>query len=112
MSIAPPILAHELKAKLFRGLADPTRLSILEALRPGARSVGEIVAATDLSQSNVSNHLSCLYDCGLVTREPQGRYVYYQLRDERVGELLALGDALLHDVATGIYACTRVGEPA
>lgn len=109
MSLAAPTLGLELKAKLMRGFADPARLSILEALRPGALSVGEIVTATQLSQSNVSNHLSCLHDCGLVIREQQGRFVYYQLRDDRVSELLALAEAVLSDVASGIYACTRIG---
>lgn len=109
MPTTMPDLALELKAKLMRGFADPARLSILEALRPGALSVGEIVNATELSQSNVSNHLSCLHDCGLVTREQQGRYVYYQLRDERVAQLLTVADAVLSDVASGMYECTRIG---
>lgn len=109
VSNVAPLLALELKAKLMRGFADPARLSILEALRPGSLSVGEIVEATALSQPNVSNHLSCLHDCGLVTREQQGRYVYYQLRDDRVGQLLTLADAVLSDVASGIYEYTRIG---
>lgn len=103
-------LALDLKAKLLRGFADPSRLSILEALRRGPLSVGEIVETTELSQSNVSNHLSCLHDCGLVTREQRGRYVHYQLRDERVDQLLALADEVLRDVARGIYECTRIGQ--
>jgi DNA-binding transcriptional ArsR family regulator len=95
------------KAKLFRGFADGSRLGILEALRDGPRSVGDLVVATGLSQSNVSNHLSCLYDCGLVAREQQGRFVFYRLSDERVGTLLSLADEVLGDVAAGVYACTR-----
>ncbi|MBX6342178.1 MAG: helix-turn-helix transcriptional regulator [Thermomicrobiaceae bacterium] len=100
-----------LKAKLFRGLADPSRLAILEALRPGPRSVGAVVRGTGLSQPNVSNHLACLHDCGLVAREPRGRFVYYRLSDPRVERLLALGDAVLADVATGVYQCTRYEQP-
>jgi DNA-binding transcriptional ArsR family regulator len=96
-----------LKAKLFRGFSDPSRLSILEALRDGARSVGELVEMTGLSQSNVSNHLACLLDCGLVAREPQGRRVIYQLADERVGTLLSLADEILEEVAQGVYVCPR-----
>ncbi len=96
-----------LKAKLFRGFSDPSRLSIVEALRGGPLSVGEIATATSLSQSNVSNHLSCLLDCGLVRREQQGRFVYYDLSDPRVALLLGLGDEVLADVAQGIYECTR-----
>ena len=102
----PPDQLH-LKAKLFRGLADPTRLGILETLRDGPRSVGDIVDITELSQSNVSNHLACLKDCGLVTSKRQGRYVIYQLSDPRVSELLVLAEELLADVARGVYACTR-----
>jgi DNA-binding transcriptional ArsR family regulator len=95
------------KAKLFNGMADLSRLAILEALREGPRSVGEVVVTTGLSQSNVSNHLACLYDCGLVEREQQGRYVYYRLSDARVDALLELADGLLADAAQGFYDCTR-----
>src|ERR1700730_10663974 len=82
----------ELTAKLCRGLSDPSRLVILEALRPRARTVSEIVQATGLAQSNVSNHLGCLYECGLVSREQRGRYVHYRLSDPRVEMLLCLAE--------------------
>ena len=100
-----------LKAKLFRGFSDPSRLSILETLREGPLSVGQIAAATGLSQPNVSNHLSCLLDCGLVTREQQGRFVYYQLSDPRVTLLLGTGEEVLADMARGVYECTRYAVP-
>jgi DNA-binding transcriptional ArsR family regulator len=103
----PPFV---LKAKLFRGLSDASRLSILESLREGARSVGEIVEVTGLSQSNTSNHLACLLDCGLVVREQQGRRAFYQLRETRVGALLALAAELLEDVACGVGSCGRYDE--
>ena len=101
-----------LTAKLFRGFADPSRLSIVEALRAGPLSVGEIVEATGLSQSNASNHLRCLTDCGLVASERDGRYVRYQLSDPRVDELIGLAEELLADVARGVYACTRYNQSA
>jgi DNA-binding transcriptional ArsR family regulator len=97
----------EIQAKLFRGFSDPSRLSILDVLRDGARTVSEIVENTGLTQSNVSNHLGCLRDCGLVIANQQGRFVYYELSDERVGQLLTLADELLADVARGVYECTR-----
>jgi DNA-binding transcriptional ArsR family regulator len=100
-----------LKARLFRGFADPSRLSILEALREGPLTVTEIVLKTELSQPNVSNHLSCLLDCGLVLRDQQGRYARYQFSDARVEELLRISDELLADVAKGIYECTRYRLP-
>lgn len=103
--------ALALKAKLFRGLADSSRLAILEALRAGPLNVGEVVEATGLPQPNASNHLGCLLDCGLVEREQRGRYVYYSLGDDRVDELLRLADELLAEVARGVYQCTRYEEP-
>jgi ArsR family transcriptional regulator, cadmium/lead-responsive transcriptional repressor len=99
--------ALALKAKLFRGFSDSSRLAILEALRNGPLTVTELVEMTGLSQSNASNHLSCLHDCGLVSREQQGRYVYYRLSDDRVAVLLNLADQVLADVAKGVYECTR-----
>src|SRR5437899_945361 len=103
--------AVALQAKLFRGFADTSRLSILQALRAGPMTVGEIVSATSLTQSNVSNHLSCLRDCGLVVSAQEGRFVRYTLSDKRVGRLLRLADELLADVARGVYECTRYAEP-
>ena len=100
------------KAKFFRGYGDPSRLSILDALRQGPLTVTDIVAATGLTQPNVSNHLSCLRDCGLVVAEQSGRYVTYQLSDDRVGQLIELAEALIADVAQGVYLCTRYDLPA
>lgn len=102
-----PADATAIKAKLFRGFSDPTRLAILETLRAGSRTVGEIVEATELSQSNVSNHLACLRDCGLVVSEKRGRYVHYELSDPRVETILSLSEKVLSEVAKGVYECTR-----
>jgi DNA-binding transcriptional ArsR family regulator len=99
------------KATLFSGFGDISRLKILELLRDGPLTVGEIVKGSELSQPNVSNHLGCLRDCGLVIAERQGRYVTYQLSDDRVGDLLVLAESLLADVARGVYECTRYNLP-
>lgn len=107
MLLTRTVDATSLKAKLFRGFADSSRLSILEVLREGPSTVSALVEATRLSQSNVSNHLSCLRDCGLVMSTQQGQYVSYQLSDGRVNKLLQLADDLLSEVARGVYACTR-----
>ncbi|MBO0779273.1 MAG: winged helix-turn-helix transcriptional regulator [Ktedonobacteraceae bacterium] len=103
--------ATALKAKLFRGFSDMSRLSILETLQEGPLTVGAIVERTGLSQPNVSNHLRCLSDCGLVVSQPQGRSTLYQYSDPRVGSLLTFADELLRDVARGVYECTRY-EPS
>jgi DNA-binding transcriptional ArsR family regulator len=105
--------ATTMKAKLFAGFADPTRLAILETLSGGPRTVGEIVERTCLRQSNVSNHLACLRGCGLVVGEKQGRYVYYQLSDPRIENMLSLSAEIVAEVARGLYQCTHsAGEEA
>lgn len=96
-----------LKAKLFRGLADPSRLAVLETLRDGPRCVSEVVAVTGLSQSNASTHLACLEDCGLVTRDRRGKFVYYAIADTRVISLLEAAEAILRDIGANVFRCTR-----
>lgn len=103
----PNPTVYPLRAKFFHGLADPKRLAILEALRASSQTVGELVAHTGLSQPNTSNHLACLLDCGLVTREQQGRYAVYSLADDRLDTLLSLADELLNDHHEQLAACTR-----
>ena len=83
-----------LHAQLFHGFSDCSRLSIVEALRAGERRVSDVVEATGLTQPNVSMHLACLWECGLVAREKRGREVHYRLLDG-VAELLAAADAVL-----------------
>jgi len=99
-----------LKAKLFRGFAETSRLAILEGLRAGPLTVTDLVETTGLSQSNVSNHLSCLKDCGLVKGEQKGRFIFYSYSDDRIGSFLQLADGLISDLAKGFYDCTRYEE--
>ncbi len=100
-------LSLTLKAKLFRGLADPSRLAILDSLRSGVRTVSEVVEATGLSQPNASSHLACLRECGLVTSRQEGRFVFYALVDPRVEGVLRDVEGILAGVAERVYACTR-----
>jgi DNA-binding transcriptional ArsR family regulator len=99
-----------LKAKLFRGLGDSTRLSILECLREGEKSPSQIVEETGQSQSNVSNHLACLLDCGLVKNRRQGKSIFYSLSDRKVSRLLEESDDILSEIAHGIYACVNYNK--
>jgi DNA-binding transcriptional ArsR family regulator len=80
---------------VFRGLADPARLSCLLAVREQPRTVTEVVAVTGLSQPNVSKHLACLRVCGLVRAERSGRFVSYQLAQAQIEVLLQATEALL-----------------
>lgn len=102
--------AVRLTAKFFRGLADPSRLLILEALRSGPKNVSEVVSETGLSQPSVSMHLECLFCCGLVDRRKRGRFVYYRIRSPRTLRLLSSADRALEEVAGHIEKCSRYGD--
>lgn len=101
----------EVSAKLFRGFADPSRLTILAVLEEGERCVSELIEVTGLTQSNVSGHLSCLKDCGLVTSRQEGRFVYYRLADPEVAVMLRSAEMILARLADRIAACVNYGVP-
>jgi DNA-binding transcriptional ArsR family regulator len=73
----------------FEVVAEPARREILDLLRERQRSVGEIVAATGLSQPNTSRHLRILREAGLVERRGDGQRRLYSVRPEGFGELAA-----------------------
>ena len=77
----------ELVAERFRALAEPARLNIMQALRSGEKTVGELVEITGLGTANVSKHLQLLYATGFVTRRKEGLFVYYGLAGEDVFRL-------------------------
>ena len=107
MVITIPPNMVTLRAKFFRGLADPCRLAILDALRAGPLSVGELVNTIGRSQSNTSNHLACLLECGLVARQQQGKFAHYSLADDRIVAVLGLTDDVIVSAAEAIAACAR-----
>lgn len=92
-------------AKLFRGLSDPTRLGILLALQSGEHRVVDLVAEVGSSQANVSGHLACLRECGLITDRPQGRQTFYRLARPELDELLSAAEALLASVGARVALC-------
>lgn len=94
-----------LAAKLFRGLADPTRLSILLALQAGERRVTDLVAELGGSQANVSGHLACLKDCGLVADRAQGRANFYRLARPELARLLRAAEQLLAGIGHQVELC-------
>src|SRR5271166_2927049 len=77
----------ELIAQRFRVLAEPMRIRLLDALREGPATVGELQEATGASQQNVSKHLGVLLRSGLVSRSKEGNFSRYAIADEGVFEL-------------------------
>jgi DNA-binding transcriptional ArsR family regulator len=86
--MSPELL--ELVADRFKALSDRARLSLLQELRNGPRTVNELVEATQMGQANVSRHLATLFANGLVARERDGVYVRYELADKDVLKLCEL----------------------
>ena len=81
-------------ARLFRALADPNRVKIVNLLatNPGAVCVCEFTGPLGLSQPTVSHHLKKLLDAGLLEREQRGTWAYYSLRRDALGSLSAALD--------------------
>jgi len=77
----------ELIAERFRVLGEPTRIRLLDSLRAGSATVGELQRATGCSQQNVSKHLAVLLRAGLVSRSREGTFARYAISDESVFEL-------------------------
>ena len=95
-----------LLARFFNGFANSTRLSILLLLaRRGETKVGDLVSELGAPQPRISDHLRCLSWCGYVKVRREGRNAYYSIADDRVLQVLNLGDALLRDNLEHVQAC-------
>ena len=97
-------------AKLFRGLGDPMRLAIVELLAQGERRVVDLVDELGTSQPNVSGHLACLKECGLVEDRPEGRAVFYRLARPELFEVLKSTETLLEAIGQRIDLCRNYEE--
>ncbi len=84
----------ERTVRLFHALSDGTRLSILQRLRFRERCVCDLTDALDAAQSRLSFHLKVLKDAGLVNDRRDGRWMYYTLNPETLGEAAELIETL------------------
>lgn len=74
--------------RLGRAMADPTRSRILMSLLAAPSYPAVLSRSLELSRSNVSNHLTCLRDCGIVVAEPEGRQTRYEIADPHLAAAL------------------------
>ena len=81
-------------ARVGMALADPTRRRVLVHLIDGPGYPSEMAEDFGTSRANLSNHLTCLRECGLVTATAEGRRVRYELADERLADGLRILAAL------------------
>lgn len=75
-----------LQAEIAKTLSDPYRLVLLHELREGEKSVGQLVTALGLPQSNVSRHLAVLRERSMVFTRREGTTIYYRLANPRIAE--------------------------
>jgi ArsR family transcriptional regulator len=85
----------EVKAELFKALAHPARVRVLEVLVDGERSVGDLQPLIGIELSHLSQQLGVLRRAGLVTSRKERSSVIYALRDPLVADLLAAAKQLL-----------------
>lgn len=99
----------EVLATFFQGLADPTRVRILELLAERPRTVSELQAELGLAQGRVSSHLACLRWCGYVVGTVDGRFNRYQLVDPRVRDIVVAAEAIVRENADRLTSCLVLG---
>jgi DNA-binding transcriptional ArsR family regulator len=76
------------KSEIFQGLAHPTRIAIVEALREGELSAGQLIERLDIEQANASQHLAILRVKHIVVNRKVGNQVFYSIRDTALIKVL------------------------
>lgn len=79
---------REFKSEIFQGLANPTRIAIVELLRDGELSAGRLIEKLGIEQANASQHLAVLRAKQIVASRKVGNQVYYSIRDRALIEVL------------------------
>jgi DNA-binding transcriptional ArsR family regulator len=79
---------RQFKSEIFQGLANPTRIAIVELLRDGELSAGKLIEKLGIEQANASQHLSVLRAKQIVVNRKVGNQVFYSIRDQGLIEVL------------------------
>ena len=85
----------EVKAEFFKTLSHPARIRVLELLRDGKLSVGELIPKVGLEPSHLSQQLSALRRANIVDSRKKGSTVYYSITDNRIFELLEVAKQII-----------------
>src|SRR5690554_3275320 len=97
MPLSPEQPLHAHKADLFKALAHPVRVRALELLSESELPVSELLAATGIEASHLSQHLAVLRNAGVVTARREGNAVFYRLEHPALAEMLAAARVVLSD---------------
>ena len=78
----------------FKALSDSTRREILELLRDGAKTAGEISGSFQMTAPTISHHLAVLKEAGLISDDRRGKYIYYELNTSVLDEIMVWAASL------------------
>ena len=78
------------KEKIFRALGDSNRVAIIELIKCGEISAGQILEKIKMGQSTLSHHMKILCDSGIVNARKESRWVYYSVNSRKVNEIVAV----------------------
>ena len=79
---------YVLMAEMFKALGDENRLKLLEELKDGEKNAGELLEKLSVTQPTLSHHMKILCDSGIVDSRKDGKWTYYRISEEGLGELL------------------------
>jgi ArsR family transcriptional regulator len=90
------------KAEFFKALSHPIRISILDALREGEKTVAEISNEFEIEQANASQQLAVLRNKNLIVARKAGANVYYSVGDPAIFKLLDIARDIFNNQLTGV----------
>lgn len=79
-----PMEMFDRAAELFRVMAAPMRLRVINALCDGEKNVSELLQRIDTTQPNMSQHLNMLYKAGVLSKRREGAQIYYRISDKKI----------------------------
>ena len=89
-------------------LSNPARFKIVLSLLESEKNVSQLVDLLGMKQAQISNQLACLKWCGYITMRQEGKFIYYQITDERIRKIIELAREVVSDNADHIRCCTRM----
>jgi len=101
---------RQFKAEFFQALAHPTRIAIIEQLRDGELSAGELIERLGIEQANASQHLSILRARNIVVNRKAGNQVFYSVRDRLIIEVLNIMRRYFHVHMSEVLATLKAAS--
>jgi ArsR family transcriptional regulator len=98
-------------AQIFKALSDTVRLKIIRCLCEGEMNVTQLIEALGMKQSNISQHLKILYQCGVVDRRKEGTQTFYVMSDSRVVQMCRqFSSSMVRDMAENAEKVKKIKD--